>query len=941
MKKFMSKNTIQKIVIAIIIVLSFNFIMPSYSQADWGGVLMGPVIDLFAGLGDAVLSALQYFFYNGNVSVLNAGSGAAGSAANIVLSSLPASPVDSNFLLDKEEANFIDKLKQNESYVDINTTQPQVIINSADLDKGWFGQKSYGIPIIRYTPEAIFSNQVPALDANFINPKDATDYAHDAQYYKDLGFSDAEAQELAEQSLKNAEALNSHSVTIALRSTIANWYIALRNLAIVILLSVLVYVGIRIVIASTAADKSKYKQMLMDWVVALCIVFFLHYIMSFILSLTEIITDGLATGTQVIVKIEDPDGDFGIRTNLTGLCRLQLQDADLGTRFIYLLFYLALAIYSVIFTWKYMKRVITMAFFTLMAPLVAITYPMDKISDGKAQAFGIWLKEFVFNALLQPFHLILYSIFLGAGMEIAIANPIYAILFLAFMTPAEKLLRKMFGFDKASTTDAVSAAGMLGGAALIKSAGGFLSKMGKSGSGKSNIRTKDGGGSSSGGSAPSVSDSFGNGAPLPPGGSSGGATTNSTGRTASTSGGYGGGTSTSTSGYGGDGSSYSLDTGSGQYSNGYGVDGYSGDYSLDTGEGAGGYSFSSGDYGTTDTGMSGATSYTMGDASQRQSLATQTRMRNLQRGGKTWTPDDTRGMGQWLGDNARNAWNNSELKGKLEGSKAARAIRKIGGTAKSVRDMAVGQYERLPKPVRNTLRGAVGTIGKGALGLAKTGAKVGAGIAIGGTLGLAAGITGDSLEDVLKGAAAGAAIGVAGTSIVGHGIANAARGVRNTYEQQAFGRVESSRRQAEREWKSSDNANIEMEKYLTKELGRTPTSRELKEGMNAGADYYSSGIQEPKDVTKAMSLEKEIQSQLASSGINEEEANERARNQAKTIAKWAKGVKDEDLRDEGKTAKIRNSVTNELIQKGSLEKANAQAQADHFIQLLKRYKGVY
>ena len=122
-----------------------------------------------------------------------------------------------------------------------------------------------------------------------------------------------------------------------------------------------------------------------------------------------------------------------------------------------------------------------MAFLTLVAPLISITYPIDKISDGKAQAFNIWLREFIFNALLQPFHLLIYTIFLGSSIEIATENPIFAILFLAFISPAEKLLRKMFGFDKSETTGGLNtAASLLGGAAVLKTAGNLAGRIGKS-----------------------------------------------------------------------------------------------------------------------------------------------------------------------------------------------------------------------------------------------------------------------------------------------------------------------------------------------------------------------------------------------------------------------------------------------------------------------------
>ena len=47
-----------------------------------------------------------------------------------------------------------------------------------------------------------------------------------------------------------------------LQKNISKWYKALRLFALVGLLSVLVYVGIRIIISSTGQEKAKYKKMI-------------------------------------------------------------------------------------------------------------------------------------------------------------------------------------------------------------------------------------------------------------------------------------------------------------------------------------------------------------------------------------------------------------------------------------------------------------------------------------------------------------------------------------------------------------------------------------------------------------------------------------------------------------------------------------------------------
>ena len=103
----------------------------------------------------------------------------------------------------------------------------------------------------------------------------------------------------------------------------------------------------------------------------------------------------------------------------------------------YLIIYIVLISFTVTFAFTYLKRVVMMAFLTIIAPFVAMTYPLDKMNDGKAQAFNMWLKEYLFNALIQPFHLILYTILIGSSVELARTNLIYAIAALWFLNQSE------------------------------------------------------------------------------------------------------------------------------------------------------------------------------------------------------------------------------------------------------------------------------------------------------------------------------------------------------------------------------------------------------------------------------------------------------------------------------------------------------------------------
>ena len=78
-----------------------------------------------------------------------------------------------------------------------------------------------------------------------------------------------------------------------LRQSISNWYYALRMIAIIMLLCILIYVGIRMATSTLADDKAKYKSMLWNWLVSMAIVFVLHYIIVIVINVNNSLVDVL------------------------------------------------------------------------------------------------------------------------------------------------------------------------------------------------------------------------------------------------------------------------------------------------------------------------------------------------------------------------------------------------------------------------------------------------------------------------------------------------------------------------------------------------------------------------------------------------------------------------------------------------------------------------
>lgn len=275
-----------------------------------------------------------------------------------------------------------------------------------------------------------------------------------------------------------------------LQTNISKWYQALRLFALVGLLSVLVYIGIRIIIGSTSAqEKAKYKGMLKDWIVAICILFVLHYVMSFLLEITGSLNNVINNNVVRASSADDLNTD-----ELMNTIREKVGDsynkASVGDTAGYTIMYLALVILTGIFTIQYLKRIVYMAFLTMIAPMIALTYPLDKIKDGKAQAFNYWLKEYIFNCIIQPVHFLIYTVLIENVIEFAKTNILYAIVALAFMVPAEKFIKEMFGMKSNSPSGTLGAAA---GGALVMSMMNKLKSKGpkgdKGGQEPSGVRT--------------------------------------------------------------------------------------------------------------------------------------------------------------------------------------------------------------------------------------------------------------------------------------------------------------------------------------------------------------------------------------------------------------------------------------------------------------------
>ena len=257
-----------------------------------------------------------------------------------------------------------------------------------------------------------------------------------------------------------------------IRDNIAVWYYVLRNLSIVILLGILLYVGIRMAISTVASDQAKYKKMFTDWAVSLALVFVLQYIMIFTIECNNVLVDTLNIARTNVQTQNGKTYDNALDQIAGQAWHISFTVGVSST-----LVYIILVGMTIMFLIMYIKRMLTIGFLIVISPLITITYSIDRMGDGKSQALNAWLKEFVFNVLIQPFHCVIYLVFGNTAIDLLIdqqtlSSAVLSICMVLFIFKGEQIVRKIFNFNASSLGEAIGgAAAITTGISMLKNKG--------------------------------------------------------------------------------------------------------------------------------------------------------------------------------------------------------------------------------------------------------------------------------------------------------------------------------------------------------------------------------------------------------------------------------------------------------------------------------------
>lgn len=272
---------------------------------------------------------------------------------------------------------------------------------------------------------------------------------------------------------------------------INEWYNLFKGVAIVAYLVVLIVVGMKIMLG-VAGSKAKAHDILIKWGIGMAILFLFPYVMKYVVIINDSIVNIIqakssdmgygepsGTGTQLagmtyneaspLYGKYDFGGLLGSNNDMMVMTRQAAveneatnQEAQIGLAIVYLILVGQMLAVLVM----YYNRAFMVAFLILIFPLVAMTYVLDKLGDGKNQSFEIWFKEFMVNIIIQLFHAVVYLLVTGAGIRSYIdsggKNFIFMILCVLFLFEGEKILRSIFNLkSRANTIGDLAASGAM------------------------------------------------------------------------------------------------------------------------------------------------------------------------------------------------------------------------------------------------------------------------------------------------------------------------------------------------------------------------------------------------------------------------------------------------------------------------------------------------
>lgn len=251
-------------------------------------------------------------------------------------------------------------------------------------------------------------------------------------------------------------------IIVQLKTLVAVWYYLIRLLAVAAMAVVLIAIGIKMAISTIASDKAVFKRMLVDWVVGVILIFTMHYIMYFAININETLVNIVRESANAVNKVQlaeladTKDGseveksNQDIEIDVYEEIRTRAYDMKMTVGLVGMIMYITMVFMAFKYTLIYIKRWLTLAVLTLMAPGIGVAYALQKTLSGKSSSLKTWLTEYILNLVIQVVHALIYAIFISAALAYSLQNVsgvIIALIIMNFSLKAEGIFRRIFNLD--------------------------------------------------------------------------------------------------------------------------------------------------------------------------------------------------------------------------------------------------------------------------------------------------------------------------------------------------------------------------------------------------------------------------------------------------------------------------------------------------------------
>lgn len=227
----------------------------------------------------------------------------------------------------------------------------------------------------------------------------------------------------------------------SIRDNVAKWYVGVRDIAAIIIMIILLYTGLRMALLMATGDTAsakqiaRYKEMLINWVIGIILIFVIHLLMIATIYLSNMMI-------KLLVKVTETSINSNIETQIidktyNGLFK---NETTSGHPVYFFITYCVLTYYEIKFFVVYLLRTFKIYFYVVISPLVCATYPLDKMRDGRAQGFQNWWTEFFTEVIRQPIQLFVFTVFVLSADEIFISQPLLFVILIGLISNIERVV---------------------------------------------------------------------------------------------------------------------------------------------------------------------------------------------------------------------------------------------------------------------------------------------------------------------------------------------------------------------------------------------------------------------------------------------------------------------------------------------------------------------